>query len=64
MKNKIKKFIIILSSIVLIVSLNICITAQSISTATKNEPLHYMGAIPDSPENIKKYLMKEDSANQ
>lgn len=62
MKNKKVKIFTLLISTILIISLNITPSAQSISSAQNSKPLHYMGAKPDSPETIKKYLLKEDTS--
>lgn len=45
---------------VFIISINITSLAQSISSTQSDVPLHYMGALPDSRENIEKYLLPED----
>lgn len=59
MKHKTKKIFTIFTTIILLLSINITPAAQSIGSATNLEPLHYMGAKPDSPENIKNiYFLK------
>ncbi len=57
-----KKLLIFLTVIILITSINITPSAQTIGTEKNSRPLHYMGALPDSKAIIEKYLMKEDTS--
>ncbi len=58
MKKKTKNLLSFLTTLVCILSITITSSAQYLSVQDE-EPLHYMGAIPDSPDNIARHLLDE-----
>lgn len=62
MNNKHRNLITILVCVVMIISVSFTSAAQSLGLSQSSKPLHYMGALPDTRENIEKYILKDDTS--